>query len=180
MQPDIRNAYTKWDGTCPISEYNPSRLYQGLINLLWKGLACCLFWSYSLPAQEPAFPGAGWAIWPLQINEVFATALRAFPFLLQQRHRSHRCWRGEAPIFSVVKLILGQISSVFTDLTQQKKSNQCLFPLGFHRSCLCGFVQLLAALRPVYKILDFMDILAASSPLISHLSPTQLFVITKD
>lgn len=88
---------------------------------------------------------------------------------------SHRCSRGEtqpAPTFSVLKLILGQISAVFTVLTQQNKSNQSLFPLGFHRSQLCVWVQLLA----VYKILDFMDVLAASSTLISHLSPTQLFV----
>lgn len=31
---DIRNAYSELDGTCPISEYNPTKLYQWLTKSL--------------------------------------------------------------------------------------------------------------------------------------------------
>lgn len=70
MQLDIRNVYTE---TCPTPEYKPTRLYLWLIKslLAFKSLACCLFWSYFLPALH--FTGAGWAHGihlPLQINEV--------------------------------------------------------------------------------------------------------------
>lgn len=113
--------------------------------------------------QEPDFTAAGpmGLIWPLQINEVCDTALETFPFLLQLKGKSHRWGRSEAqpaPTFPVVEWISGQTPAVFTVLTQPSKSNQCLFPLCFHWSCLCVWVWLITTMRSVYKILDFMSI----------------------